>query len=86
MHGRVEWVRLHDGDVAVLGNVVGNVDGVALWVGLVDVHHLGKVDHSVQEIMNSSTSPSGWSEARSMSSKFWGRARTLLKRRKVRAK
>ena len=45
MHGRVEWVRLHDGDVAVLGNVVGNMDGVALRVGLVDVHHLGKVDH-----------------------------------------
>ena len=41
MHGGVEWVCLHDSDVAVLGNVVRHMDGVALGVRLVDVHHLG---------------------------------------------
>ena len=40
VHGGVEWVCLHDSDVAVLGNVVSNVDCVALRVGLVDLHHL----------------------------------------------
>ena len=41
MDGGVEWVCLHDSDVAVLGNVVRHMDGVALGVRLVDVHHLG---------------------------------------------
>ena len=84
VHGGVEGVALHDSDVAVLGDVVGNVDGIALRVSLVDVNHLEAF--YTQESINSSTSPSGWSDARSMSSKFGGRAKMLLKRRKVKTK
>ena len=84
VHSGVEGVALHDSDVAVLGDVVGNVDGIALRVSLVDVNHLEAF--YTQESINSSTSPSGWSEARSMSSKFGGRAKMLLKRRKVKTK
>ena len=38
VHSGVERVRLHDGDVAVLGDVVRHVDRVALRVCLVDFH------------------------------------------------
>ena len=40
MHGGVEGVRLDDLDVAVLGDVVSDVDGVTVRVCLGDVHDL----------------------------------------------
>ena len=85
MHGGVEGVRLHDGDVAVLGDVVRHVDRVALRVCLVDVHHLQEESSTSQEEATMPTSPSGWSAARSTSSKLGGKATTPATKRKAKA-
>ena len=85
VNGGVERVRLHDGDVAVLGDVVRHVDRVALRVRLVDVHHLQEEGSSSQEEATMPTSPSGWSAARSTSSKLGGRATPHVTKRKAKA-
>ena len=85
VHSGVERVRLHDGDVAVLGDVVRHVDRVALRVRLVDVHHLQEEGSSSQEEATMPTSPSGWSAARSTSSKLGGRATPHVTKRKAKA-
>ena len=40
MHRRVEGVGLDHLDITVLGDVVGNMDGVTVGVSLVYVHYL----------------------------------------------
>ena len=40
MHRRVEGVGLDHLDITVLGDVVGNVNGVTVWVSLVYIHNL----------------------------------------------